>query len=223
MRSTLLSAGLVATSLALTQNLAPGSALAAPTIKTSGSIAEEWSPRQATSFDPPSQDPFYSRPSNIATYANGVVLRQREVPIDTNIVGPDAASITQVYYKYTGALSRASGSVATIITPKNPAPGPPKVLAVVLAENAAALDCSPSYAFSNPTQSLTRASVLPSIVIFAAIWNGWTVVVPDHEGSLSSLYVGSVSGHATLDAIRATLSTKRLNNALIAINGYSSG
>ena len=61
----------------------------------------------------------------------------------------------------------------------------------------------------------------------ASLSKGWIVSVPDYEGPLASFTAGVMSGHATIDSIRAIFSKKHefglTDNARYAMWGYSGG
>jgi hypothetical protein len=62
--------------------------------------------------------------------------------------------------------------------------------------------------------------------ISAALGRGWMVSVPDYEGPLASFTAGVMSGHATLDSVRAVLSSGfglATNGTRYAMWGYSGG
>jgi hypothetical protein len=64
----------------------------------------------------------------------------------------------------------------------------------------------------------------------SSLAKGWFVNVPDYEGPLASFTAGVMSGHATLDSVRATLSLRETLPGLdlpedtrYAMWGYSGG
>lgn len=63
--------------------------------------------------------------------------------------------------------------------------------------------------------------------IKVALGKGYYVTVPDFEGPLASFTAGHMSGYATLDGVRATLSAADLygmsSDVLYAMWGYSGG
>lgn len=59
----------------------------------------------------------------------GAIIRERSVP---STVGLLAKSVTQVLYRTETSDGRSDATVATLYTPLKPAPGPPKILAILL-------------------------------------------------------------------------------------------
>lgn len=81
--------------------------------------------------------------------------------------------------------------------------------------DSADVDASPSYSlYSSPPPDIA-----------AALGFGWYVNVPDFEGPLASFTAGVESGHATLDSVRAVLSSDYglTDGARYAMWGYSGG
>lgn len=83
------------------------------------------------------------------------------------------------------------------------------------------LDASPSYALygSDGTSSLADVST--------GLGNGWFVNVPDYEGPLASFTAGVLSGHSTIDSVRAVFHARKTlglaKDARYAMWGYSGG
>jgi hypothetical protein len=69
------------------------------------------------------------------------------------------------------------------------------LLSYQIAYDSASVDASPSYSLNSVTD--TRIEV--------ALGRSWHVNVPDYEGPLASFTAGLMSGHATLDSVRAAL------------------
>lgn len=63
--------------------------------------------------------------------------------------------------------------------------------------------------------------------ISTGLANGWFVNVPDYEGPLASFTAGVLSGHSTIDSIRAVFNAKHIlkidKDARFAMWGYSGG
>lgn len=97
-------------------------------------------------YSTPDRDPFYDVPSDIGRYAPGTILRNRTITASN--LGPDAAHVYQFFYRTNGKDS-PDGTVTTVAVPKKPAKGPPRLVAVVLPEDSADIDCAPSYAKSS--------------------------------------------------------------------------
>ena len=85
--------------------------------------------------------------------------------------------------------------------------------------DSANVDASPSYCLYGGE---------PYGEIADALYRGWFVSVPDYEGPLASFTSGIISGHATIDSIRAVMAVAgsfglRLPEARVALWGYSGG
>lgn len=93
---------------------------------------------------PPSQDPFYVLPDNLDSYEEGAIIRSR--PIPTNVgFGDSAGSAYQLFYRTNGVNLLPDATVTTVVAPKSPASGVPKVVAIATPEDSAAFDCSVSW------------------------------------------------------------------------------
>ena len=73
---------------------------------------------------------------------------------------------------------------------------------------------------TNPIQTVEE-------LMWTSVLNdGWTVTIPDHQGPLSAFSSSFIHGHASLDAIRATLNFEQLKldpkSAVVGM-GYSGG
>lgn len=101
-------------------------------------------PAGQPSYPPPSQDPFYVVPKDIGKYKPGHVLRERA--IDPTGFGPEAQAAYQLFYRTT-AQGQPDGTITTVIVPKMPARGVPRLLAIGQPEDSAGLGCAPSYSY----------------------------------------------------------------------------
>ena len=81
--------------------------------------------------------------------------------------------------------------------------------------DSASVDASPSFSYYTD----------PNADVSTALGKGWWVNVPDYEGPLASFGCGVQAGHATLDSVRAVLSSKLglAKDARYAMWGYSGG
>lgn len=83
------------------------------------------------------------------------------------------------------------------------------------------LDASPSYALYGSDGSSNRDDISTGLA------KGWFVNVPDYEGPLASFTAGVLSGHSTIDSIRAVFNTRKVlglaKDAPYAMWGYSGG
>ncbi|CEJ93962.1 hypothetical protein VHEMI09519 [[Torrubiella] hemipterigena] len=198
-----------------------GAAIAAPSqeIRSSGPA-------------PPSQDSFYTVPDNIATYAPGAIIKHRQPPSEIAAFGISKVNLQSTYqilYRTTDNHGNATATVVSVLVPHNADMG--KVLSYQVAEDAASIDCAPSYAFQfrSATGPLlgTIVTQLELLLIEAALEQGWVVIVPDFLGPKASYLANKLAGHATLDGIRATISSTSFTGVRsdpnIVMWGYSGG
>lgn len=97
---------------------------------------------------PPSQDPWYSQPSNIAGYYPGQMVRTRQVPnrlqsLLTLPVDVSVESVHQYMFRTTDSLDNPVAAVTTLMVPFHS--DPTKLLAYQTAYDTSNPDCSPSY------------------------------------------------------------------------------
>ncbi|CAF3471985.1 unnamed protein product [Fusarium graminearum] len=173
---------------------------------------------------PPSEDPWYSAPDGYEDEEPGTVLRLRPAPGNlTSIVG-NCSAIYNILYRTTDSQYKASWAVTTLYVPKL---GSNSSAARVFNQSAvisyqapydsADVDASPSY---------TTYSSGGTDLFNLALGLGVFLNVPDYEGPLASFTAGVISGHATLDSIRAVLSLGlglNTESPRVALWGYSGG
>jgi hypothetical protein len=153
---------------------------------------------------PPSLDRFYEVPANISIYPKGSIIRSRLVPNATKIWGPNSGDVYQIFYRTNGVRMTPDATVATVIAPRKPAPGPVRIVAVAAPEDSPAVDCALSWAAYPHTKSEEAWGGISGITTTskAALYNGWYVSLPDAEGSKAGFLAYS-EGQALLDSIRA--------------------
>lgn len=163
----------------------------------------------------PSEDPFYTAPKNYESAAPGTILRIRSTPGNLRTVVANSSAAYNILYRTTDSRYNASWAVTTLFVPSSPDLRSPALLSYQIAYDTADLDASPSYALYNN----------PPTNVALALGNGWWVNVPDYEGPLASFSAGVQSGHATLDSVRAVLSSGfgLPSNAAYAMWRYSGG
>ncbi|CEH12814.1 Lipase, secreted [Ceraceosorus bombacis] len=181
-------------------------------------------------YPQPSVDPFYKVPDNIGTYANGAIIRERDITSDLAL-GVDSQLFSKVYqllYRSQTGSNQPDATVTTVFKPKNPKKGVPQIVAYAAFADSAAKDCASSYALirdSGSQQGAVLVSQAP--YINALLQKGYYVSVPDYQGSQAAFIVGPQEGRAHLDGLRAllnhkpTLSDSTGYQAVIA--GYSGG
>lgn len=163
---------------------------------------------------PPSQDPWYTAPEAFDLKAPGTVLRFRTAPGNLTAIASNCSSSYNVMYRTTDSQYKPAWAVTTVFVPVKPVAA---LLSYQIPYDSADVDASPSYAMY---------SGVP-VDVNQSLSKGWYVSVPDYEGPLASFTAGVMSGHATLDSVRAILSLKDSillpNNTLYALWGYSGG
>ncbi|OAA73810.1 Lipase, secreted [Cordyceps fumosorosea ARSEF 2679] len=176
----------------------------------------------------PSQDPFYSVPSDIPSSRPGDILRHRAPPASIAAFGLDPVHLAgsyQLQYRTADNLGNATATVLTVLVPHDANFG--RVLSYQVAEDSASPDCAPSYGLQRASAEgtvLTQAELLP---VEAALEQGWVVVLPDYEGPEALYLAHRLAGQAVLDGIRAALRSGNLTgieaDATVAMWGYSAG
>jgi hypothetical protein len=167
---------------------------------------------------PPAHDPFYTYHGSIPLnqITPGAVLNERSV--SANFL----ATAEQVLYRTTGELGQPTVTVATILRPLLP-PSSAKIVSYQTAYDALGPQCDPSYTLrgGNPGDG---AAQLEAVIIAIYLAAGYTVTVPDYEGTRLDWGAGQESGYGTLDGIRATENYLGLASSTpAAMVGYSGG
>lgn len=153
--------------------------------------------RQTSSPIPPSQDPWYSAPSDYANHDPGTVFKVRSAPRLTTTI-TNVSDAYNILYRTTDSQYQASWAVTTLLLP----PGwndtcRDKLLSYGIPYDSASVDASPSYSL------YTGGGAFGTGEISTALGRGWAVVTADYEGPSASFTAGVISGHATLDSVRA--------------------
>lgn len=167
---------------------------------------------QSVTVLPPSQDPFYVPPTGYEKTLPGTVLRLRQAPGNLSSLF-NASAAYHILYRTTDSSYNATTAVQTVFVPRTGDAS--KFLQYSIPYDSADVDASPSYAlYKGPNKD-----------ILSGLSRGWYVGTSDYEGPLASFTAGVMSGHATLDAVRATKATGfgLKSNATAALWGYSGG
>jgi hypothetical protein len=173
---------------------------------------------------PPSQDPWYSAPDGYEDEEPGTVLRLRPAPGNLTAIVGNSSAIYNILYRTTDSQYKATWAVTTLYIPKLGANSTAArafnqsaLISYQAPYDSADVDSSPSYtAYSSGGTDLFNL----------ALGLGVFINVPDYEGPLASFTAGVISGHATLDSIRAVLSLGLgldTNSSRVALWGYSGG
>ncbi|MFC7448549.1 lipase family protein [Rhodococcus daqingensis] len=184
------------------------------------------------------KDAFYNPPANIASLANGAIIRERVVqpiPIiggltkqlaykSTDSHGKPIVTVTTVFTP-AGCNSGAGGSLGSLSAGSSgggDCVGKGKLVSYQHATNSLGMKCQPSVIFSenNPINALSVA--VPFLQQTLA--RGYTVSAPDTNGPLGSFIAGYSEGHSVLDGIRATEAHLGLSaDTEVALVGQSGG
>lgn len=166
---------------------------------------------------PPSQDPWYSAPSGYEAAQPGSVLRLRPAPGNLTSTTGNSSAAYNILYRTTDSQYKPTWAVTTLFVPKNNAFNQSSLISYQVPYDSADVDSSPSY-------TLYSSDNLGPIG--TALGLGVFVSVPDYEGPLASFTAGVISGHATIDSVRAVLSLGLGldgSSARVALWGYSGG
>ena len=176
----------------------------------------------------PSEDPFYSAPDGFESKSPGDVLRHRQMNnlFGVLVIPEKIKSIHQFLIRSEDSFGDPIAAVTTVFEPYNADPN--KLLSYQAAEDAANIDCSPSYAMQLGADADTiLTSQIEQLLAQAGLNEGWYVVIPDHQGPKSTFVVGESAGHIVLDSIRATLGSGNITgineDAKVVLWGYSGG
>jgi pimeloyl-ACP methyl ester carboxylesterase len=171
----------------------------------------------------PSHDPFYTYTGSkpLSQIAPGTVLKKRPITLKiASLTVPYAAE--QVLYRTVGEQSQPTVTVTTVIKPLVSLLGT-KIVSYQMAYDALGSQCDPSYTLRGGNPSYTD-NQLEAAVVALYVTAGYTVTVPDYEGTGLQWGAGQESGYNTLDAIRATENYLGAPGSTeVGMYGYSGG
>jgi Secretory lipase len=175
---------------------------------------------------PPDRDPFY-------TYSGTVPLR--EIPPGTVLktrsthvaIGTTSTPVVarQLLYRTTGQLGQPTVTVTTVIEP-TPVPVLPRIVEYLSFYDGLGAQCDPSYTLAggNPGAANEQETEQEELLINWYLTHGYTVTVPDFEGTHLDWMAGHESGYGALDAVRATESALHVgHDTAVGLSGYSGG
>ncbi|MEU2039701.1 lipase family protein [Nocardia niwae] len=174
---------------------------------------------------PPEQDPFYRPPAElVASKRPGEILAARPVTIANQPAGP-AAEAWQISYRSADSADQPIAAVATLLKPAAPTG---KLVSLHAAEDSTGLFCAPSYTVRRSMEAgLLDGQIDPLRSAPALLAQGWTVVVPDHQGPNAAFAHGPLAARIALDGIRAAERFDPLGltgaDTEVAMWGYSGG
>lgn len=174
---------------------------------------------------PPEQDPFYRPPAElVAAKRPGEILAARPVAIANQLTALDAEA-WQLSYRSGDSADQPLAAVATLL---KPAASNGRLVSLHAAEDSTGLFCAPSYTVRRPVQAgLLDGQIDPLRSAPALLAQGWTVVVPDHQGPNAAFAHGPLAARIALDGIRAAERFGPLQlpgaDTEVAMWGYSGG
>ena len=177
---------------------------------------------------PPSQDPWYTTPDRYELSPPGTILRFRPAPGNLTEITGNCSEAYNILYRTTDSRYRPSWAVTTLFVPGNVSISSTQaLLSYQVPYNTVNVDGSPSYLLygSQSSGAGPTAGTDPLSDISNALGRGWFVTTSDFEGPLAANVAGIQEGHATIDAIRASLSSGLglSNTSRVALWGYSGG
>ncbi|MFF3228934.1 lipase family protein [Nocardia suismassiliense] len=175
---------------------------------------------------PPAEDPFYAVPAEVGSESNGAILQSR--PVDSLYLNlPMPVDAWQLLYRTSDSHDAPTATVATVMVPRTPwpGPGPRPLVSQQMYEDSVGLQCAPSYAlrvgYSAPGNGTQYDQNIQR-----ELANGWAVVVPDYQGPQSQFLAGPMGGHSVLDGVRAARAHGPAGlspDSPLGLAGYSGG
>jgi len=181
-------------------------------------------PCPAGTADCPTQDPFFSAPDNLASLADGTVIRSRTATIQ--VASPTIGAAYTIVYRSEDSFGAPVVDSGTVLLPAAPylGTGAKPLVSWQFPEDSVGAQCRPSYDLAHTgTNSNVDAE---QGTIDSLLGQGITVVAPDFEGPAEAYEVGPQSGHAVLDGIRAAEAFAPAGltaSTPVELNGYSGG
>ena len=175
----------------------------------------------------PKKGEFGYPPAGYEDKDPGTVLKVKKIqPYEVGISKINATGYKVLYRSSARSPSEPMAATMMLLVPHNPDTG--KVIIHAPPEDAPATECAPSNVYKKSkhfdTSNLFARGDL--LMINVHLQNGMVVIVPDYEGPNAAFSVGTISGHAILDAARAAknLPDAKLNdNVKFVAMGYSGG
>jgi hypothetical protein len=176
---------------------------------------------------PPAQDPFYTAPANIASYANGQIVASRAF---TPQSGVDASKVSswQLSYRTNDSHGAAELTVTSLLVPKTAwtGKGARPVISAQMPEDSTGTQCSPSYSLDSGLTGAGAYGTEDGTLIQPLLDKGWAVAIPDFEGPKSVFMAGLQAGHAVLDGLKAVRTFAPggvTSTSPVELYGYSGG
>jgi hypothetical protein len=184
---------------------------------------------QRDASTPPAQDPFYAHPLGFENAKPGDILRHRTPPGPLGGFGYiplNLKSAHQIQYRTTNGQGNPDTAITTVLVPNDG--NMSRLLSYQDIQDASYLNCAPSYAIQVGSKSNNSLSKSSSIFEAGALRLGWIVSIPDYQGTQAAFSSGLQEGQATLDSIRAVLSSSSITDIAskdvdTSMWGYSGG
>jgi hypothetical protein len=161
-------------------------------------------PAASAQIPEPDDDPFYAVPADVASLADGAVIRSRAIDASAMSI-PMPATAWQVLYRTTDNTGTPTATVTTIMVPTADwtGSGPRPVVSYQTAEDGVGTKCAPSYAIRGGLQASASNSAPETLLMLQALNRGWTVVAPDYQGPRSMFLGAEGEARGVLDSLRA--------------------
>ncbi|WP_454164018.1 lipase family protein [Gordonia iterans] len=175
---------------------------------------------------PPDQDPFHFPHNDLENDPPGTLLDAREVTLAAAGRIKVPARSWQLRYRTTDLRGRAEVGITTVITSGGARAPRRGLLSYQCAIDGVSPRCFPSYALRLGSAADGALPRLELPLLLAAVRQGWTLSVPDHEGLRGHFGAAREPGHRVLDGIRAThefLGTPAPADVPAGLWGYSGG
>lgn len=175
----------------------------------------------------PSKDDFYTPTWGYENAKLGEILKLRPTPgpIRSLYFQVNVKNSWQLLVRSEDALGNPTAIVTTVLEPHNG--NSSRLLSYHVAEDAANIDCSPSYMYQDGGGLGTIPNQFEMFLLQAGLDQGYYVVAPDYESDLSAFGAGKLAGISALNSIRGALQSGLKTNidkdAEIALWGYSGG
>jgi hypothetical protein len=194
-----------------------------------GTAAAETAAQQAAAipYPPtPDTDPFYAQPQTWPDVPAGTIINSRAVSFapQGGIQEPNKA--WQLQFMSRDVNGQPIAAVVTVVKPLIPATtSPAPLLSYQYAEDSLGSQCAPSHQATGSVSNFT-SQIEPFLYLTGLQTQGWTLVIPDHEGPYSEYAAGRLAGHVVLDGVRAAESFAPLGLTTatpVGLWGYSGG
>ncbi|KAF2398657.1 LIP-domain-containing protein [Trichodelitschia bisporula] len=176
----------------------------------------------------PENDTFYTAPSGFEKTAPGTILRSRPVPNPLTINNKDAINVKgawQIQYRTQNSVGEPEAAVMTVLEPYNAKKN--SLLVYHYFTDSSYGGCAPSIALQVGNRQDNTYVQLQSLIVVAALSQGWYVSVADDGGPQAAFGSGLQAAYATLDSIRAVKQSGNITglnpDPITTMYGYSGG